>query len=149
MAFQQAGTGGRDWSLIFKRSFTLPGEAPGGWGEAGAGSSWGSGCGHGRPGGLGGGQGSPHPRNTWHRWPAGKYAALDVEATRPLLQLLTSSLSKARLNAIKALTMLAEAPEGRKLLQPHVATFRALEEDFSPAVQRAAQIAIRVIEWKP
>ncbi|XP_010832135.1 PREDICTED: rhabdoid tumor deletion region protein 1-like [Bison bison bison] len=93
--------------------------------------------------------GSPHPRNTWHRWPAGKYAALDVEATRPLLQLLTSSLSKARLNAIKALTMLAEAPEGRKLLQPHVATFRALEEDFSPAVQRAAQIAIRVIEWKP
>ncbi|XP_015331115.1 radial spoke head 14 homolog isoform X4 [Bos taurus] len=79
----------------------------------------------------------------------GKYAALDAEATRPLLQLLTSSLSKARLNAIKALTMLAEAPEGRKLLQPHVATFRALEEDFSPAVQRAAQIAIRVIEWKP
>ncbi|XP_040107140.1 radial spoke head 14 homolog isoform X2 [Oryx dammah] len=79
----------------------------------------------------------------------GKYAALDVEATRPLLQLLTSSLSKARLNAIKALTMLAEAPEGRKLLQPHVATFRVLEEDFSPAVQRAAQIAIKVIEWKP
>ncbi|XP_027421938.1 radial spoke head 14 homolog isoform X1 [Bos indicus x Bos taurus] len=79
----------------------------------------------------------------------GKYAALDAEATRPLLQLLTSSLSKARLNAIKALTMLAEAPEGRKLLQPHVATFRALEEDFSLAVQRAAQIAIRVIEWKP
>ncbi|KAI4536505.1 hypothetical protein MG293_013897 [Ovis ammon polii] len=79
----------------------------------------------------------------------GKYAALDVEATQPLLQLLTSSLSKARLNAIKALTMLAEAPEGRKLLQSHVATFRVLEEDLSPAVQRAAQIAIKVIEWKP
>ena len=100
-------------------------------------------------GGPGRWAGLPHPRNTWHWWLAGKYAALDVEATRPLLQLLTSSLSKARLNAIKALTMLAEAPEGRKLLQSHVATFRVLEEDFSPAVQQAAQIAIRVIEWKP
>ncbi|CAI9157404.1 unnamed protein product [Rangifer tarandus platyrhynchus] len=79
----------------------------------------------------------------------GKYAALDVEATGPLLQLLGASLSKARLNASKALTMLAEAPEGRKLLQSHVATFRVLEEDFSPAVQRAAQIALKVIEWKP
>ncbi|XP_059974394.1 radial spoke head 14 homolog [Mesoplodon densirostris] len=79
----------------------------------------------------------------------GKYAALDTEAIRPLLELLHSSLSKARLNAIKVLTMLAEAPEGRKLLQSHVPTFRALEEDTSVAVQRAAQIAVKVIEWKP
>ncbi|XP_061025757.1 radial spoke head 14 homolog [Eubalaena glacialis] len=79
----------------------------------------------------------------------GKYAALDAEAIRLLLELLHSSLSKARLNAIKVLTMLAEAPEGRKLLQSHVPTFRALEEDTSAAVQRAAQIAVKVIEWKP
>nr|XP_058896147.1 radial spoke head 14 homolog isoform X2 [Kogia breviceps] len=79
----------------------------------------------------------------------GKYAALDMEAIGPLLELLHSSLSKARLNAIKALTMLAEAPEGRKLLQSHVPTFRALKEDTSAAVQRAAQIAVKVIEWKP
>ncbi|XP_007451121.1 PREDICTED: rhabdoid tumor deletion region protein 1 [Lipotes vexillifer] len=79
----------------------------------------------------------------------GKYAALDTEAIRPLLELLHSSLSKARLNAIKVLTMLAEAPEGRKLLQSHVPTFRALEEDTSAAVQQAAQIAVKVIEWKP
>ncbi|XP_036679753.1 radial spoke head 14 homolog isoform X1 [Balaenoptera musculus] len=79
----------------------------------------------------------------------GKYAALDAEAIRPLLELLQSSLSKARLNAIKVLTMLAEAPEGRKLLQSHVPTLRALEEDTSAAVQRAAQIAVKVIEWKP
>lgn len=95
------------------------------------------------------GRAPPYPRNTWRWGPAGKYAALDVEATGPLLQLLGASLSKARLNAIKALTMLAEAPEGRKLLQSHVATFRVLEEDFSPAVQRAAQVALKVIEWKP
>ncbi|XP_022406907.1 radial spoke head 14 homolog [Delphinapterus leucas] len=79
----------------------------------------------------------------------GKYVALDTEAIRPLLELLHSSLSKARLNAIKVLTMLAEAPEGRKILQSHVPTFRALEEDTSAAVQRAAQIAVKVIEWKP
>ncbi|XP_060026399.1 radial spoke head 14 homolog [Lagenorhynchus albirostris] len=79
----------------------------------------------------------------------GKYAALDTEAIGPLLELLHSSLSKARLNAIKVLTMLAEAPEGRKILQSHVPTFRALKEDTSAAVQRAAQIAVKVIEWKP
>ncbi|XP_077605383.1 radial spoke head 14 homolog [Crocuta crocuta] len=79
----------------------------------------------------------------------GKYAALDTEAIQPLLGLLDSSLSKARLNATKALTMLAEAPEGRKFLQPHVPIFRVLENDTSEAVRRAAQIAIKVIEWKP
>nr|KAF6404026.1 radial spoke head 14-like protein [Molossus molossus] len=79
----------------------------------------------------------------------GKYAALDAEAIQPLLQLLSSPLRKARLNAIKALTMLAEAPEGRKILQVSVPTFRDLEMDASEAVQRAAQVAIKVIEWKP
>lgn len=58
-------------------------------------------------------------------------------------------MRKARLNAIKALTMLAEAPEGRKFLQVHVPDFRVLEVDTSEAVRRAAQIAINVIEWKP
>nr|KAF6404025.1 radial spoke head 14-like protein [Molossus molossus] len=81
--------------------------------------------------------------------PSGKYAALDAEAIQPLLQLLSSPLRKARLNAIKALTMLAEAPEGRKILQVSVPTFRDLEMDASEAVQRAAQVAIKVIEWKP
>lgn len=88
-------------------------------------------------------------RNAWCWWPTGKYAALDAEAIHPLLNLLGSSLSSARLNATKALTMLAEAPEGRKFLQSHVPIFRTLEEDPSEAVRRAAQIAIKVIEWKP
>ncbi|XP_030192323.1 radial spoke head 14 homolog [Lynx canadensis] len=79
----------------------------------------------------------------------GKYAALDTEAIHPLLSLLGSSLSKARLNATKALTMLAEAPEGRKFLQSRVPVFRVLEDDTSEAVRRAAQIAVKVIEWKP
>ncbi|XP_044631303.1 radial spoke head 14 homolog isoform X1 [Equus asinus] len=79
----------------------------------------------------------------------GKYAALDAEAITPLLGLLFSPLSKARLNAIKALTMLAEAPEGRRFLQAHVPNFRALEKDDNEAVRRAALVAIKVVEWKP
>ncbi|XP_008055710.1 radial spoke head 14 homolog [Carlito syrichta] len=79
----------------------------------------------------------------------GKYAALDAEAIKPLLELLLTPTSKVRLNATKALTMLAEAPEGRKILQAHVPIFRILEEQSTEAVKRAAQIAIKVIEWKP
>ncbi|KAM6166023.1 radial spoke head 14 homolog [Erethizon dorsatum] len=79
----------------------------------------------------------------------GKYAALDADAIDPLLQLLSSPLSKVRLNATKALTMLAEAPEGRQLLQAQVPAFRNLESDYNKTIQRAAQIAIKVIEWKP
>ncbi|KAK2504096.1 hypothetical protein MC885_020211 [Smutsia gigantea] len=79
----------------------------------------------------------------------GKCAALHTEATLPLLQLTSSALSKARLNAVKALTMLAENPEGRKFLQAYVHTFRTLELDSSKAVRQAAQIAIKVIEWEP
>uniref|UniRef100_A0A8C0X7U4 Radial spoke head 14 homolog n=1 Tax=Castor canadensis TaxID=51338 RepID=A0A8C0X7U4_CASCN len=79
----------------------------------------------------------------------GKYAALDAEAITPLLELLHVERKKVRLNATKALTMLAEAPEGRRYLQAHVATFRVLEKDMKEAIQRAARIAIKVIEWKP
>ncbi|XP_008248376.1 radial spoke head 14 homolog [Oryctolagus cuniculus] len=79
----------------------------------------------------------------------GKYAALDAEAIPPLLALLSSPKSKVRLNAAKALTMLAEAPEGRRYLQSHVHAFRVLEVEHNEAIQRAAQIAISVIEWKP
>lgn len=45
--------------------------------------------------------------------------------------------------------MLAEAPEGRKILQIYVPRFRDLEGDTSEAEQRAAQIAVKTIEWKP
>ncbi|KAH0518147.1 Radial spoke head 14-like protein [Microtus ochrogaster] len=80
----------------------------------------------------------------------GKYAALDADAIKPLLELLCSTPTvKVCLNATKALTMLAEAPEGRMLLQSHVPTFRLLQMHRNEAIQRAAQIAIKVIEWKP
>ncbi|XP_055107690.2 radial spoke head 14 homolog isoform X3 [Symphalangus syndactylus] len=85
----------------------------------------------------------------------GKYAALEAQAISPLLELLHSPMTVARLNATKALTMLAEAPEGRKALQAHVPTFRALEVEtyekpqVAEALQRAARIAVSVIEFKP
>lgn len=80
----------------------------------------------------------------------GKYAALDADAIRPLLGLLCSSPTvKVCLNATKALTMLAEAPEGRMLLRSHVPTFRLLQMHKNETIQRAAQVAIKVIEWKP
>ncbi|XP_004063182.1 radial spoke head 14 homolog isoform X2 [Gorilla gorilla gorilla] len=85
----------------------------------------------------------------------GKYAALEAQAIGPLLELLHSPMTIARLNATKALTMLAEAPEGRKALQTHVPTFRAMEVEtyekpqVAEALQRAARIAISVIEFKP
>ncbi|KAL1771413.1 radial spoke head 14-like [Sigmodon hispidus] len=80
----------------------------------------------------------------------GKYAALDADAITPLLELLCSTVTtKVCLNAIKALTMLAEAPEGRKLLHSHVPTFRLFQLHKNEAIQRAAEVAIKVIEWKP
>ncbi|KAJ7309903.1 hypothetical protein JRQ81_007987 [Phrynocephalus forsythii] len=79
----------------------------------------------------------------------GKYAAIQADAINTLLPLIKEEKSKVRLYAIKALTMLAEAPEGRRALLPHVAEFRERMNDANPAVKKAAQIAVEVIEWKP
>ncbi|NXH89080.1 RSP14 protein, partial [Edolisoma coerulescens] len=79
----------------------------------------------------------------------GRSSAMGAEAIPPLLKLVAEETSKARLNAIKTLTLLAELPEGRQTLLDHRDTFRRCLDDPSEAVQRAARIAITVIEWKP
>ncbi|XP_070618573.1 radial spoke head 14 homolog [Erythrolamprus reginae] len=79
----------------------------------------------------------------------GKYAAINANAIDYLLPLIHDGKSRVRLNSIKALTMLSEAPEGRATLLRHVSEFQTHLEDPSESVQRAAQIAIQVIEWKP
>ncbi|NXI73607.1 RSP14 protein, partial [Anseranas semipalmata] len=81
--------------------------------------------------------------------PQGRCSALGAEAIPPLLRLVAGETSKARLSAIKTLTMLAELPEGRRKLLDHTDTFRQCLNDPCEAVRRAAEIAIRVIEWKP
>ncbi|NXU16934.1 RSP14 protein, partial [Pardalotus punctatus] len=81
--------------------------------------------------------------------PQGRSSAMSAEAISPLLKLVAEETSRARLNAIKTLTLLAELPEGRETLLGHRDTFQLCLNDPSEAVQRAAEIAITVIEWKP
>ncbi|KFV39914.1 Rhabdoid tumor deletion region protein 1, partial [Gavia stellata] len=81
--------------------------------------------------------------------PQGRFSALGAEAIPPLLKLVAEETSKARLSAIKTLTMLAELPEGRKTLLDHTDTFQQCLNDPCEAVKRAAKIAISVIKWKP
>ncbi|CAK8697009.1 radial spoke head 14 homolog [Clavelina lepadiformis] len=80
----------------------------------------------------------------------GKYAALKANAIPSLLRLVNATTTETRLYAIKALTMLSEAPEGRKTLERFVDDVKECERDpQSLAVSRAAQIALKVITWKP
>ncbi|NXP52886.1 RSP14 protein, partial [Heliornis fulica] len=81
--------------------------------------------------------------------PQGRFSALGAAAIPPLLKLVAEETSKARLSAIKTLTMLAELPEGRKTLLDHIDTFQQCLNDPCEAVKRAAKIAISVIKWKP
>ncbi|XP_009641377.1 radial spoke head 14 homolog [Egretta garzetta] len=81
--------------------------------------------------------------------PQGRFSALGAEAIPPLLKLVAEETSKARLSAIKTLTMLAELPEGRKTLLDHIDTFQQCLNDPCEAMRRAAKIAISVIQWKP
>ncbi|KAK3104197.1 hypothetical protein FSP39_025204 [Pinctada imbricata] len=80
----------------------------------------------------------------------GKYTAINEgKAIQPLVDLVDDSVSEVRLNALKALTCLSEAPEGRKVLLQHVEKIKAHTTDPIPAVVKAAEIAVRVITWKP
>lgn len=79
----------------------------------------------------------------------GKYTAIEAKAIPPLVSLVDDDTSEVRANALKALTCLSEAPEGRKTLLEHVDKIKKHLDDKIPAVARAAQIAVKVIEWKP
>ncbi|XP_008501011.1 radial spoke head 14 homolog [Calypte anna] len=81
--------------------------------------------------------------------PQGRFSALHAGAIPHLLKLVAEETSRARLNAIKTLTMLAELPLGRQTLLDHIDTFQQCLNDPREAVQRAAETAISVIKWKP
>ncbi|NXN19336.1 RSP14 protein, partial [Indicator maculatus] len=81
--------------------------------------------------------------------PQGRFSALGAGAIAPLLRLATEKSSRARLSALKALTLLAELPQGRTTLLDHTATFEQCLSDPCEAVRRAATTAIGVIRWKP
>lgn len=50
----------------------------------------------------------------------GKYSCLKEGAIMNLVHLIDEPISETRVNALKAITCLAESPEGRKELQAHV-----------------------------
>lgn len=79
----------------------------------------------------------------------GKYTALEADAIPPLVKLVDDAVSEVRLNALKAITCLSEAPEGRKELLNHVDKISEHCSDPIPAVVKAANIAVKVITWKP
>uniref|UniRef100_A0A1I8J1N9 Radial spoke protein 14 n=2 Tax=Macrostomum lignano TaxID=282301 RepID=A0A1I8J1N9_9PLAT len=79
----------------------------------------------------------------------GKYTALNADCVNPLLPLVNDPNSEVRVNALKVVTCLAEAPEGRKILTGHVEQIRQLESDEITNVRKHAEIAVRVITWRP
>ena len=75
---------------------------------------------------------------------------MNNHAVIPLLKLVHATSTETRLNSLKALTLLAEAPEGREALQHYVSEIEERIHDIeSKAVARAAEIAVKVITWKP
>ena len=81
---------------------------------------------------------------------SGKKASLESHAQAPLLRLINSKSTETRLNAIKALTLLAESPEGRSALLNYACDIEDRMHDIeSEAVAKAARIAVKVITWKP
>ena len=59
----------------------------------------------------------------------GKYAVLKCDAHIELVQLLKDNNSEARLNAIKALWLIAENPEGKEELKPALAKVLCIEHE--------------------
>lgn len=82
----------------------------------------------------------------------GKKTAIRSGAIKDLVGLVNDEDSEVRLNALKAITCLSEAPEGRRNLLHHVDQIRnrtTPDQERSEAVRRAAEIAVKVITWKP
>ena len=60
----------------------------------------------------------------------GKYAILEASALEKLLPLLSDINSEVRLNAIKALTLLAEAPKAKVRLQSCLTKVRTCSQTY-------------------
>ena len=67
-----------------------------------------------------------------------------------LLKLLNEPCVELRLNALKVITCLSEAPKARVELLKSLTEIAKLKQDAdSQAIRKAAQIAERTITWKP
>lgn len=90
--------------------------------------------------------------------PAGKQQCLDLDAVPVLLGLLTKKEEEEEkqrkaliIYSLRALTSLAEAPEGRRLLLQQLPLLERRSEaaEKDQDIRRAAQTAVRVVTWTP
>jgi len=80
----------------------------------------------------------------------GKQLALEARLLPRLLKLLNEPCVELRLNTLKVITCLAEAPKARAELSKSLTEIAKLKQDAdSQAIRKAAQIAERTITWKP
>lgn len=79
----------------------------------------------------------------------GKYAFIQAGVLPSLVTLITDPLSELRVNSLKAISCLAEAPDGRRTLMGNIEEIAKLIDDPVPIVAKHAEIAHRVITWKP
>ncbi|KAM4576376.1 radial spoke head 14 homolog [Odontesthes bonariensis] len=87
----------------------------------------------------------------------GKLQCLDLKVIPVLLELLSEMQEEEQrgrkalvLYSLRALTAVAEAPEGRRLLLEQLPLLvRRSEAEQDPDIRRAAQTAIKVVTWTP
>ncbi|MED6279228.1 hypothetical protein CHARACLAT_032386 [Characodon lateralis] len=84
----------------------------------------------------------------------GKYLSLELNAVSVLLNLLSEEDGEDQrktlvIYCLRALTALAEAPEGRCLLQDHLPLLEKRSQDQDQDIRRVARTAIRVVTWTP
>ncbi|XP_036000683.1 radial spoke head 14 homolog [Fundulus heteroclitus] len=87
----------------------------------------------------------------------GKYLCLELNVVPVLLSLLSEKEEEEQrkrrktlvIYCLRALTSLAEAPEGRSLLRNQLPLLERRSQDQDQDVRRAAQTAIRVVTWSP
>ncbi|KAI4896022.1 hypothetical protein NFI96_011277 [Prochilodus magdalenae] len=79
----------------------------------------------------------------------GKFQALEAGVLSPLLCLVESEDLAVCVNALRALTCLAEAPRARTQLLQHLPQLQARLHHPEPIIQRASATAIQVISWTP
>lgn len=79
----------------------------------------------------------------------GKCDALKAGAIGPLLRVVASDNRAVCVNALRALTVLAEVPSARAQLLEHVPLLKTRLQHPDSIIQRVASTAIDVISWKP
>ncbi|GIY72832.1 radial spoke head 14 [Caerostris extrusa] len=79
----------------------------------------------------------------------GRFLALEEKAIEKILPLIRSKNPEIRLNAIKVLTALSEAPPGRRLLMEYFNQILVPLNDSIQEIRRAAKVLNAVVTFKP